>query len=137
MEKLKYNDEEVLKLYADFYQDILYNKSKAEYYINRLRDIQGEGGQEIINTNDPADTSNENIDYIFLAGEGSQIGKIVKFSPNFCSILGYTPDELIGKSVNFIMPEIFHSYHQKLLVEKTSRFKTKMTQNVRSGVTGN
>ena len=35
------------------------------------------------------------------------------------------------------MPEIFHSYHQKLLVEKESRFKTQMTQNVRSGVTGN
>ena len=35
------------------------------------------------------------------------------------------------------MPEIFHSYHQKLLVEKASRFKTQMTQNVRSGVTGN
>ena len=137
MEKLKYNDEEVLKLNADFYQDILNNKSQAEYYRNRLRDIQGEGGQEVINTNDPADTSNENIDYIFLAGEGSQIGKIVKCSPNFCSILGYTPDELIEKSVNFIMPEIFHSYHQKLLVEKASRFKTQMTQNVRSGVTGN
>ena len=137
MEKLKYNDPDVLKLYADFYHDILNNKSQAEYYRGRLRDIMGEGGQEIINSNDPADTSNENIDYIFLAGEGSQIGKIVKCSPNFCSILGYTPDELIGKSVNFIMPEIFHSYHQKLLVEKASRFKTQMTQNVRSGVTGN
>ena len=137
MEKLKYNDEEILKLYADFFQDILNNRSQAEYYRSRLRDIQGEGGQEIINSNDPTDTSNENIDYIFLAGEGSQIGKIVKCSPNFCSILGYTPDELIGKSVNFIMPEIFHSYHQKLLVEKASRFKTQMTQNVRSGVTGN
>ena len=137
MEKLKYNDEEVLKLYADFFHDILNNKSQAEYYRGRLRDIQGEGGQEMINSNDPADTTNENIDYIFLAGEGSQIGKIVKCSPNFCSILGYTPDELIGKSINFIMPEIFHSYHQKLLVEKASRFKTQMTQNVRSGVTGN
>ena len=136
MEKLKYNNEEVLKLYADFYQDILNNKSQAEYYRGRLRDIQGEGGLEIINSNDPTDTSNENIDYIFLAGEGSQIGKIVKCSPNFCAILGYTPDELIGKNVDFIMPEIFHSYHQKLLVEKASRFKTQMTQNVRSGLTG-
>ena len=35
------------------------------------------------------------------------------------------------------MPEIFHSYHEKLLMEKASRFKTQMTQNVRSGVTGN
>ena len=65
MEKLKYNDEEVLKLYADFFQDILNNKSQAEYYRGRLRDIQGEGGQEMINSNDPADTTNENIDYIF------------------------------------------------------------------------
>ena len=137
MEKLKYNDEEVLQLYADFFQDILNDKTQAEYYKGRLRDIQGEGGQEIINSNDPADTSNENIDYIFLAAEGSQIGKIVKCSPNFCSLLGYTPDELIGKNIDFIMPEIFHSYHEKLLMEKASRFKTQMTQNVRSGVTGN
>ena len=137
MEKLKYNDEEVLQLYADFYQDILNDKSQAEYYKGRLRDIQGDGGQEIINSNDPTDTSNENIDYIFLAAEGSQIGKIVRCSPNFCSLLGYTPDELIGKNIDFIMPEIFHSYHEKLLIEKASRFKTQMTQNVRSGVTGN
>ena len=137
MEKLKYNDEEVLQLYADFFQDILNDKTQAEYYKGRLRDIQGDGGQEVINSNDPADTSNENIDYIFLAAEGSQIGKIVKCSPNFCSLLGYTPDELIGKNIDFIMPEIFHSYHEKLLIEKASRFKTQMTQNVRSGVTGN
>ena len=137
MEKLKYNHEDALKLYADFFQDILNDKSQAEYYKGRLRDIQGDGGQEKINSNNPADTSNENIDYIFLAAEGSQIGKIVKCSPNFCSLLGYIPDELIGKNVNFIMPEIFHSYHEKLLVEKASRFKTQMTQNVRSGVTGN
>ena len=137
MEKLKYNEEGALKLYADFFQDILNDKSQAEYYRGRLRDIHGDGGQEIINSNDPTDTSNENIDYIFLAAEGSQIGKIVKCSPNFCSLLGYTPDELIGKSINFIMPEIFHSYHQKLLVENASRFKTQMTQNVRIGLSAN
>ena len=137
MEKLKYNDGDVLSLYADFFQDILNDKSQADYYRGRLRDIQQDGGQEKINSNDPSKASNENIDYIFLAAEGSQIGKIVKCSPNFCSLLGYTPDELIGKNVDFIMPEIFHSYHDKLLMEKASRFKTQMTQNVRSGVTGN
>ena len=137
MEKLKYNDVEILQLYADFFQDILNDKSQAEYYKGRLRDIQVDGGQDVVNNNDPADTSNENIDYIFLTGEGSQIGRIVKCSPNFCSLLGYTPSELYGKNVNFIMPEIFHSYHEKLLNEKASRFKTQMTQNVRSGVTGN
>ena len=136
MEKLKYNDKGVLKLYYNFFQDILNDKSQAEYYKGRLRDIEGDGGQEQTNNNNPADTSNENIDYIFLAGEGSQIGKIVKCSINFCSLLGYTPDELIGKNLDFIMPEIFHSYHEKLLMEKASRFKTQMTQNVRSGVTG-
>ena len=137
MEKLKYNHEKALQLYADFFQDILNDKSQAEYYKGRLRDIQVDGGQEIINNNDPTDTSNENIDYIFLAAEGSQIGKIIKCSPNFCSLLGYVPEELIGKNVNFIMPEIFQSYHEKLLIEKASRFKTQMTQNVRSGATGN
>ncbi len=137
MEKLKYNDELVLTFYADFYQDILNDKSQAEYYKGRLRDIKGEGGQEVLTNNDPGDTSNENIDYIHLAAEGSQIGKITACSPNFCSLLGYTPNELIGKNIDFIMPEIFHSYHEKLLIEKASRFKTQMTQNVRSGFTGN
>ena len=136
MEKLKYNDKEALKLYANFYQDILNDKSKAKIYRERIGDDY-EQAQKAIYNNNPADTSNENIDYIFLAGEGSQIGKITKCSPNLCSLLGYTPEELLGKNINFIMPEIFHSYHDKLLMEKASRFKTQMTQNVRSGETTN
>ena len=41
MEKLKYNDEEVLSLYSDIFQDILNDNTQAEYYRSRLRDIQG------------------------------------------------------------------------------------------------
>ena len=41
MEKIIYNDEEVLSLYSDIFQDILNDNTQAEYYRSRLRDIQG------------------------------------------------------------------------------------------------
>jgi len=151
MEKLKYNDEEVLSLYSDFYNDILNDKNKYEYYKNRLRDCQGNNDIDNNNNNNNNYNYNYNInynnnnifeeiskndefEYIFLGSENTNLGKIIKCSLNVCELFGYTPSELIGKNIEFIMPDMCHKYHNQVLINKLNKFKTQITQNYRNGI---
>ena len=38
-------------------------------------------------------------------------------------MFGYTRNELVGKSLEMIMPEIFHKEHKELLLDKLNDFK--------------
>ncbi len=135
MEKLKYNDEEVLTLYSDFFQEILNDRSQAEYYRGRLRDIQGnEDGPEGGEGNDMLDINGDDFDYIFLSAEGTNMGKIIKCSLGICQKFGYIPTDLIGKNINHIMPDMYQELHKQVLVNKLNKFKTQMTQNFRNGI---
>ena len=135
MEKLKYNDEEVLTLYSDFFQDILNDRTQAEYYRGRLRDIQGnEDGGEGGEGNDLLDINGDDFDYIFLSAEGANMGKIIKCSLGICQKFGYMPTDLIGKNINYIMPDMYQELHKHVLINKLNKFKTQMTQNFRNGI---
>ena len=139
MEKLKYNDEEVLVLYSDFFQDILNDKSQAEVYRKRLSDIQGtnamlrEGGGDKREMGEmPALPSLDEFEYIFLSAEGSNIGTIIKASLGVCVMFGYSQNDLVGKHVDFIMPEMYQELHKQLLLMKLNKYKTVMNSNTAS-----
>ena len=135
MEKLKYNDEEVLTLYSDFYQEILNDRTQAEYYRSRLRDIQGnEDGPEINEGNDMFNINGDDFDYIFLSAEEANMGKIIKCSLGICEKFGYVPADLIGKNINYIMPDMYQDLHKQVLINKLNKYKTQMTQNFRNGI---
>ena len=135
MEKLKYNDEEVLTLYSDFFQDILNDRTQAEYYRGRLRDIQGnEDGGEGGEGNDLLDINGDDFDYIFLSAEGANMGKIIKCSLGICQKFGYMPTDLIGKNINYIMPDMYQELHKLVLMNKLNKYKTQITQNFRNGI---
>ena len=135
MEKLKYNDEEVLTLYSDFFQDILNDRTQAEYYRGRLRDIQGDDdGPDAGEGNDMLNINGDDFDYIFLSAEGANMGKIIKCSLGVCEKFGYIPTDLIGKNINYIMPDMYQELHKQVLLNKLNKFKTQMTQNFRNGI---
>ena len=134
MEKLRYNDEEVLSLYAEFYQEILNDKINADYYNSRLNDCQG-GDDEVNNNNDLNEIpTGDDFDYIFLSSEGTNIGKIIKLSMGVCEMFGYTPSDLLGKNINYLIPDFCTELHTQVLINKLNKFKTQMTQNFRNGV---
>lgn len=141
MEKLKYNDEEVLSLYSDFFQDILNDNTQAEYYRSRLRDIQGnavlrEGDKREANEIQGLPVSDE-FEYIFLSAEPSTIGTIIKISLGICKMFGYTQTDLVGKHIDFIMPDMYQQLHKQVLISKLNKYTHLMNQNSRNNVKGN
>ena len=139
MEKLKYNDEEVLVLYSDFFEDILNDKSQAEIYRKRLLDIQGNttllrdsGGV----FNDKREMTGlphlDEFEYIFLSAEGANIGTIIKASLGICVMFGYSQNDLVGKHIDFIMPDMYQELHKQLLNIKLNKYKTIMNSNMKN-----
>ena len=131
MEKLKYNDEEVLSLYTTFFQDILNDSNQSEYYKKRLQGIQKNKNKS---TNDAGILGNDldfvglpicdEFEYIFVSAEPATIGTIIKISLGICTLFGYGQADLVGKHVNSIMPDMYHDLHNQLFINKVNKCKS-------------
>jgi hypothetical protein len=51
-----------------------------------------------------------------------------------CEMFGYTPSDLLGKNINYLIPDFCTELHTQVLINKLNKFKTQMTQNFRNGV---
>ena len=96
--------------------DILNDNTQAEYYRSRLRDIQGnavlrEGDKREANEIQGLPVSDE-FEYIFLSAEPSTIGTIIKISLGICKMFGYSQTDLVGKHIDFIMPDMYQQLHK-------------------------
>ena len=40
------------------------------------------------------------------------------------SLIGYQPNEIIGKDVNILLPRLFHKYHNSVLKKLIAKKKT-------------
>ena len=127
IQKLKHNDQETIKYYSDFLNDILNDKEKAQKFKNRLNEIedtkQTADENNIMNLDISALNSNSEYQYIIVSAQPEKFGVITNLSLGICSMFGYTRNELVGKSLEMIMPEIFHKEHKELLLDKLNDFK--------------
>jgi hypothetical protein len=127
MQKLKQNDQEVLRLYSDFLNDILNDKEKSNSFKSRLNEIEGTKQNyddlNLINNDINALSSTDEYQYIVVSAQPDKFGTITNISLGICSIFGYTKTELLGKNIEAIMPEQFHSPHRLLLTEKLNDYK--------------
>ena len=135
MEKLKYNDEEVLSLYTMFFQDILNDSNQSEYYRKRLQGIQQ---NKTKTNNDAAGIYGNDADfvglpicdefeYIFVSAEPATMGTIIKISLGVCTLFGYGQADLVGKHVNSIMPDMYHDLHNQLFINKVNKCKSSIS----------
>jgi len=127
MQKMRHNDQEIIRIYADFLNDILNDKEKASSYKSRLNEIdnskQNQDDLNIINNDVNALSSSDEYQYIIISAQLEKIGIIQNLSLGICSLLGYTRNELIGKNVETIMPEVYHKYHKNILLNKINQWK--------------
>ena len=54
-----------------------------------------------------------------------ELGKVVKISKNLPSVLGYEPANLLGLSINEIIPISVKEYHDENLLDFIDRFSSK------------
>lgn len=91
------------------------NVGGVRFFVGTIRDISGRKQAEqglIAETNRLQAVLQTVVDGIITI---DQSGLIHSFNPAAERIFGYSPDEVIGKNVNILMPEPYHSHHDGYL----------------------
>jgi PAS domain-containing protein len=129
MQKLKHNDIEGLKYYSDFLNDILNDKERAKALRKRLEEIEiiklNSEEANILNIDINTLSSNNEYQYLIVSAQPKKFGIITNVSLGICVMLGFTRNELIGKALDILIPEIFHREHNEILLEELNEFKKK------------
>jgi hypothetical protein len=136
MQKLKLNDVEVYQLYSQFLGDILNDKTNAAIYKNRIEELADSKNGAEENQNNKLELgmipNNDDFQYIILGADAQNVGSITKISTGVCTLFGYERVELLGKKIEFLMPEQYQKGHFSILKEKISDFKKLVASNLYS-----
>ena len=117
--KEKTNNIETYKLYIEYVENILKDNEKYQNF-EKIKDLifsDTVENEEKIYSNFNIDVLkyNHNISYILISGREKDLGTIIDCSLHASTIFGYTKDEIIGKNLNILIPEIFHQKHDIVL----------------------
>ena len=134
IQKIRNNDFEILKIYSDFLNDILNDKEKSLSYrkiveeIGETADIPHEINFNYIN---PYSLStNDKFQYIIVSANNDSFGMIKNVSLSISTIFGFEYGELIGKSLDIIMPDIYQKEHRKILKYSLNEYKKQEIENL-------
>ena len=118
--KLKSDNYSLIKLYTYFFKNVLNDNERY-----KRRKLKSQNPSQNIGSNShEVEFSNFDINilkekdmfkYLILSADKNDLGNIINYSTNICQIFGYNKNELMGKNINFLIPEIFHKEHNILL----------------------
>ena len=133
--KIKKNDYTLFKLYESYVKNILNDKEKYEKYYNFSKSLKNDNNvsnRVIDYTNYDLKIINKTDEYRYLiiSANDNNRGIIMNMSLNICITFGYHKDELIGKNMNVLIPEIYHTIHDKIFNDKTENIKTEFFENL-------
>ena len=128
LQKTKYHNGKIIKLYGKFIKDILNNPFKAKKYLNEH--IEKNENFIINKAIDLNSINSENkFQFIIISGKKENFGIILKISPEFSSVLGYPEFELIGQNMSIIIPDFLQKIHENVILEKISKLKVNEDYN--------
>ena len=124
-----------IELYESYAKNILNDKEKYEKYHHISMNLITDNkilNKDIDFSNYDLKILNENDEYKYLIISANEENKgiIVNISLNSCELFGYQKHEIIGKSMNILIPEIYHNDHIKLFNENTEKIKTDFFENL-------
>ena len=140
---IKNDDVEILKLYSFYLKDILNDEERYIQYHNILLNISTDFNFKI-KENDYAsyDLNNllkerKDLEYLIISADDNEKNerKILNMSLGLSSIIGYQPQEIIGKDMNILLPRLFHKFHnsmfKKLIVKKKLDLYKALSSNLK------
>ena len=130
LERVNLFDQDTIKLYSQYLSEILNNHSLANTYNNKLVELEQRRHQfneeNLFDMNYKAMARSEDYKFIVIGGSPNNFNSIYNISLSICPMLGFTKEELIGKPLDFILPELYCINHKKILIEKVEEFKKTM-----------
>ena len=118
--KVKPDNYDLIKLYSYFTQNVLNNQEKYKK-IKLSMSTSGynsnSNSHEIQYSNFDLNTLKDKdiFKYFLLSANKKDLANIIDLSTNICTIFGYNRNELLGKNIKCLIPELFHKAHNKLL----------------------
>ena len=121
----KTNNIDIYKLYNEYVQNILKDEEKNDNF-EKIKDMifsKSVENEEKIYSNFDLDFLKENGDnrYLLISGSKKDLGTILECSSSAAIVFGYVKEEIIGKHVNILIPEIFHQKHNAVLSKQSSQ----------------
>ena len=135
LNEIRKNDYEIVKLYEIFSKNILNDEEKYSKYNNISKNLSI---YNRIKTKE-IDFSNFNLGLINESDEKNLLivsidekhkGIIKNISLKACLIFGYQKDEIIGKNMNILIPELFQKIYIKLFNDMSDKTKNEFYNNL-------
>ena len=139
MREIKNNDLSIIKLYESYLKNILNNQEKYEKYhkisMNLITDNRLDLTEKDFTNLDLKSFNNtDEYQFLIISANDDNKGTILNMSLNTCLYFGYTKDEIIGKDMCILIPEIYHKIQKKLFNEKTEKIKTEFFEKLSNKV---
>ena len=140
LREIKNNDLTVIKLYESYLRNISNNEEKYEKYHkisnNLITDNKFDFEDKDYTNFDIKNLNNsDEYQFMIISANDDNKGTIVSMSLNICLFFGYTKDEIIGKNMCLLIPELFHKHQIKLFNETTEKIKTEFFENLSNKIT--
>ena len=130
LETINIYDHDTFKLYMQYLNEILSNGSQANIYNNKLSETDQNRHQyseeNLYDLNFKEMSKREDYKYIIISFSPLKFNTISNLSYSACKTFGYTKEELIGKSFNYLLPDIFCSDEGQIFDEKIDEFKKEL-----------
>ena len=127
LERVNLYDQDTVKLYTQFLTEVLNNHSLANTYNTKLTELEQKkhnyNEENLFELNYKLMSRSEEYKYLVVNCSKENFNSICNLSLSICPIFGYSKDELIGRSLNCLLPELFNLHHKRILLDKIDDFK--------------
>ena len=120
--RLEISHHGIVQLYSYFLKEILWNKKKSDEIIKKLNEEQHHYEVKKIDEENfhgnNLEALLENQDYVFFCSSNDKCKcTIIQCSNSIINLLGYEKSEIIGRSLEFLIPSILIEGHMKTIEE--------------------
>ena len=131
---IKNDDIEILKLYSLYLKNILNDEERYIKYHSILLNTSTDFNFKIKEVDYSSYdlnyllTEKKDLEYLIISAEDKDKNerKILNMSIGLSSIIGYQPQEIIGKDMNILVPKLFHKFHNSMLKKLITKRKLEL-----------
>ena len=123
------DDIEIMKLYYDFVSEILLDADKASTIKHKIHEKERMNASCNKKDLEMFDSFNiyqlnksDHYHYIVLDTKDSSFSNIVNFSIGLCPIFGFTKNELLGKTLDMVLPGFLRNGHRNVLRSRLEQY---------------